>query len=150
FPGRQARPLGVAGEIIPWDFPLLMGAGEGGPALARGNTGGVETAEKTGIKARQVAESFQGDGQPGGGVNIVTGAGETGAAIVNHPELDKIAFTGSTEVGKMIAKRLAERAGERHAPKLTLELGGKAANIVFEDAPIEQAIEGVIAGIYFN
>jgi aldehyde dehydrogenase (NAD+) len=150
FPGREPRPLGVAGQIIPWNFPLLMAAWKLAPALACGNTVVLKPAETTSITSMQLAKIFQEAELPDGVVNIVTGAGETGAALVNHPELDKVAFTGSTEVGKVIAKTLAERTGERPAPKLTLELGGKAANIVFEDAPIDQAIEGVIAGIYFN
>jgi aldehyde dehydrogenase (NAD+) len=150
FPGREPRPLGVAGQIIPWNFPLLMAAWKLAPALACGNTVVLKPAETTSITSMQLAKIFQEAELPDGVVNIVTGAGETGSALVNHPELDKVAFTGSTEVGKVIAKTLAERTGERPAPKLTLELGGKAANIVFEDAPIDQAIEGVIAGIYFN
>jgi aldehyde dehydrogenase (NAD+) len=150
FPGREPRPLGVAGQIIPWNFPLLMAAWKLAPALACGNTVVLKPAETTSITAIQLAKIFQEAELPDGVVNIVTGAGETGVALVNHPDLDKIAFTGSTEVGKVIAKTLAERTGERAAPKLTLELGGKAANILFEDAPIDQAIEGVIAGIYFN
>src|SRR5207248_10839024 len=150
--GRKARPLGVAGQIIPWNFPLLMAAWKLAPALACGNTCVLKPAETTSITALQLAQIFQEAELPDGVVNIVTGAGETGAAIVKHPDIDKIAFTGSTEVGKLIAKTLAERAGaeDSRAPKLTLELGGKAANIIFEDAPIDQAIEGVIAGIYFN
>jgi aldehyde dehydrogenase (NAD+) len=150
FPGREPRPLGVAGQIIPWNFPLLMAAWKLAPALACGNTVVLKPAETTSITAMQLAKIFQEAELPDGVVNIVTGAGETGAALVNHPDLDKIAFTGSTEVGKVIAKTLAERTDERPPPKLTLELGGKAANILFEDAPIDQAIEGVIAGIYFN
>src|ERR1051326_6438188 len=150
FPGREPRPLGVAGQIIPWNFPLLMAAWKLAPALACGNTVVLKPAETTSITALQLAKIFQEAELPEGVVNIVTGAAETGSALVNHPDLDKIAFTGSTEVGKTIAKTLAQRTGERSAPKLTLELGGKAANIVFEDAPIDQAIEGVISGIYFN
>src|SRR5882672_1494805 len=150
FPGREPRPLGVAGQIIPWNFPLLMAAWKLAPALACGNTVVLKPAETTSITSMQLAKIFQEAELPDGVVNIVTGAGETGAALVNHPELDKVAFTGSTEVGKVIAKTLAHRNDERPAPKLTLELGGKAANLVFEDAPIDQAIEGVIAGIYFN
>jgi len=150
FPGREPKSLGVAGQIIPWNFPLLMAAWKLAPALACGNTVVLKPAETTSITSMQLAKIFQEAELPDGVVNIVTGAGETGAALVDHPDLDKIAFTGSTEVGKMIAKSVAQRIGERPAPKLTLELGGKAANIVFEDAPIDQAIEGVIAGIYFN
>lgn len=150
FPGREPRPVGVAGQIIPWNFPLLMAAWKLAPALACGNTVVLKPAETTSITALQLAKIFQEAELPDGVINIVSGAGETGAALVNHPDLDKIAFTGSTEVGKMIARALAQRTGDRPAPKLTLELGGKAANIVFEDAPIDQAIEGVISGIYFN
>jgi aldehyde dehydrogenase (NAD+) len=150
FPGREPRPLGVAGQIIPWNFPFLMAAWKLAPALACGNTVVLKPAETTSVTAMQLARIFEEAELPDGVVNIVTGAGETGAALVNHGDLDKIAFTGSTEVGKLIAKSLAQRTGERPAPKLTLELGGKAANILFEDAPLDQAIEGVIAGIYFN
>ncbi len=152
FPGRSPEPLGVAGQIIPWNFPLLMAAWKIAPALACGNTVVLKPAETTSITAMRLAQIFQEAELPDGVVNIVTGAGETGAALVNHPGLDKIAFTGSTEVGKLIAKTLAQLATSPDAtvPKLTLELGGKAANILFEDAPIDQAIEGVIAGIYFN
>jgi aldehyde dehydrogenase (NAD+) len=145
FPGREPRPVGVAGQIIPWNFPLLMAAWKLAPALACGNTVVLKPAETTSLTAMRLAQIFQEAGLPEGVVNIITGAGETGGAIVNHPDIDKIAFTGSTEVGKLIAKTLA---GTKK--KLTLELGGKAANILFEDAPIDQAIEGVIAGIYFN
>ncbi len=145
FPGRNPQPLGVAGQIIPWNFPLLMAAWKLAPALACGNTVVLKPAETTSITAMRLAQIFQEAGLPDGVVNMVTGAGETGAALVNHPGVDKIAFTGSTEVGKRIAQACA---GTKK--KLTLELGGKAANILFEDAPIDQAIEGVIAGIYFN
>ncbi len=165
FPGRKPQPLGVAGQIIPWNFPLLMAAWKIAPALACGNTVVLKPAETTSITAMQLARIFQEAELPEGVVNIVTGAGETGAALVNHPDIDKLAFTGSTEVGKLIARTLAQRSAElqpglatpkssgkkaHRAPRLTLELGGKAANIVFEDAPIDQAIEGVITGIYFN
>jgi aldehyde dehydrogenase (NAD+) len=145
FPGKTPQPLGVAGQIIPWNFPLLMAAWKIAPALACGNTVVLKPAETTSITALRLAQIFQEAELPEGVVNIVTGAGETGAAIVNHPDVNKIAFTGSTEVGKRIAQLVA---GTRK--KLTLELGGKAANILFEDAPMDQAIEGVIAGIYFN
>jgi aldehyde dehydrogenase (NAD+) len=145
FPGRNPQPLGVAGQIIPWNFPLLMAAWKIAPALACGNTVVLKPAETTSITAMRLAQIFQEAELPDGVVNIVTGAGDTGAALVNHPDVDKIAFTGSTEVGKRIAQLVA---GTRK--KLTLELGGKAANILFEDAPIDQAIEGVISGIYFN
>jgi aldehyde dehydrogenase (NAD+) len=145
FPGRRPYPLGVVGQIIPWNFPLLMAAWKIAPALACGNTVVLKPAETTSMTAMRLAQIFQEAELPEGVVNIVTGAGETGGALVKHPDIDKIAFTGSTEVGKLIAKTLA---GTKK--KLTLELGGKAANILFEDAPIDQAIEGVIAGIYFN
>jgi aldehyde dehydrogenase (NAD+) len=145
FPGRTPRPLGVAGQIIPWNFPLLMAAWKIAPALACGNTVVLKPAETTSITVLRLARIFQEAGLPEGVVNIVTGAGETGAALVRHPDIDKIAFTGSTEVGKHIAKSLAGTG-----KKLTLELGGKAANIIFEDAPIDQAVEGIISGIYFN
>jgi aldehyde dehydrogenase (NAD+) len=151
----------VAGQIIPWNFPLLMAAWKIAPALACGNTVVLKPAETTSLTAMRLAQIFQEAELPAGVVNIVTGAGETGAALVNHPNVDKIAFTGSTEVGKAIAKIVAQAASpagsgthRRDAyattKRLTLELGGKAANILFEDAPIDQAIEGVIAGIYFN
>ena len=145
FPGRKARPLGVAGQVIPWNFPLLMAAWKLAPALAAGNTCVLKPAETTPLTALHLARIFQQAELPGGVVNIVTGAGATGAALVNHPGIDKVAFTGSTDVGKKIAAALA---GTKK--KLTLELGGKAANIIFDDAPIEQAVEGVVAGIYFN
>ena len=153
FPGRDPQPLGVAGQIIPWNFPLLMAAWKIAPALACGNTVVLKPAETTSLTAMQLAKIFQEAELPKGVVNIVSGVGETGAALVAHPDLDKLAFTGSTEVGKMIAKTLAERrvaTGPKRSPKLTLELGGKAANIIFEDAPLDQAIEGIINGIYFN
>ena len=145
FPGKAPRPLGVAGQIIPWNFPLLMAAWKIAPALACGNTVVLKPAETTSLTAMRLAQIFQEAELPPGVVNIVTGAGETGAALVNHPDIDKLAFTGSTEVGKRIAQAVV---GTKK--KLTLELGGKAANILFEDAPIDQAIEGVISGIYFN
>ena len=145
FPGKTPQPLGVAGQIIPWNFPLLMAAWKIAPALACGNTVVLKPAETTSITALRLAQIFQEAELPPGVVNIVTGAGETGTALVNHPGIDKLAFTGSTEVGKRIALAVA---GTKK--KLTLELGGKAANIIFEDAPIDQAIEGIIAGIYFN
>jgi len=145
FPGRKVRPLGVAGQIVPWNFPLLMAAWKLAPALACGNTCVLKPAETTSITALHLAEILQEVELPDGVVNIVTGAGETGNAVVNHPDIDKIAFTGSTEVGKRIATALA---GTKK--KLTLELGGKAANIIFDDASIDQAVEGIIAGIYFN
>ncbi len=145
FPGRTVRPLGVAGQIIPWNFPLLMAAWKIAPALACGNTVVLKPAETTSITALRLAEIFQEADLPPGVVNFVTGAGDTGAALVKHPDVNKIAFTGSTEVGKLIARTVA---GTKK--KLTLELGGKAANILFDDAPLDQAIEGVIQGIFFN
>ena len=145
FPGRTARSLGVAGQIIPWNFPLLMAAWKLAPALACGNTCVLKPAETTSISSMHLAEIFQQAELPDGVVNIVTGAGETGRALVDHKDVNKIAFTGSTDVGKRIARSIA---GTKK--KLTLELGGKAANIVFDDAPLDQAVEGIIAGIYFN
>ena len=145
FPGRKAQPVGVAGQIIPWNFPLLMAAWKLAPALAAGNTCVLKPAETTSVTAMHLAEIFQEAELPDGVVNIVTGAGETGKAIVDHPDIDKIAFTGSTSVGKILTQAVA---GTKK--KLTLELGGKAANIIFEDAPIDQAVEGIISGIYFN
>jgi aldehyde dehydrogenase (NAD+) len=150
FPGKTPQPLGVAAQIIPWNFPLLMAAWKIAPALACGNTVVLKPAETTSLTALRLAVIFAEAGLPDGVVNIITGAGETGRALVSHPDVDKIAFTGSTEVGKAIAKAVASRANGGRAQRLTLELGGKAANILFEDAPIDQAIEGVIAGIYFN
>jgi aldehyde dehydrogenase (NAD+) len=145
FPGKRPTPLGVAGQVIPWNFPLLMAAWKIAPALATGNTVVLKPAETTPLTAMKLAELIQDADLPPGVVNIVTGAGETGAAIVNHPDVDKIAFTGSTEVGKIIQKALASSR-----KRYTLELGGKAANIIFEDATIDQAVEGVINGIFFN
>ena len=145
FPGRHAAPLGVAGQIIPWNFPLLMCAWKIAPALACGNTVVLKPAETTPLTAMKLAEVVRDAGLPPGVVNIVTGAGETGAAIVNHPDIDKIAFTGSTEVGRIIQKAIAG-TGKRY----TLELGGKAANIIFADAAIDQAVEGIVNGIFFN
>lgn len=145
FPGRKASPLGVAGQIIPWNFPLLMAAWKIAPALACGNTVVLKPAETTPLTALKLAEIIQEADLPPGVVNIITGAGETGAALVNHPGVQKIAFTGSTEVGKIIQKSLAGTD-----KKYTLELGGKAANIIFEDAALDQAVEGIINGIFFN
>ncbi|HWD18820.1 MAG TPA: aldehyde dehydrogenase family protein [Verrucomicrobiae bacterium] len=145
FPGRTPRPVGVAGQIIPWNFPLLMAAWKIAPALACGNTVVLKPAETTSLTALRLAQIFQEAELPEGVVNIITGDGPTGAALVNHPGVDKIAFTGSTEVGKMIAKACAGTN-----KRLTLELGGKAANIIMEDAPIDQAVEGIVSGIYFN
>ena len=145
FPNRKTEPLGVAGQIIPWNFPLLMAAWKLAPALACGNTVVLKPAETTPLTALKLAEIIEEAEFPPGVVNIVTGAGATGAAIVGHPKVNKIAFTGSTEVGKII-----QRATANTDKKLTLELGGKAANIIFEDAAINQAVEGIINGIYFN
>jgi len=145
FPGKKANSIGVAGQIIPWNFPLLMAAWKIAPALAAGNTVVLKPAETTSLTALKLAEVFQEAGLPNGVVNIVTGAGATGAAIVNHPDVNKIAFTGSTDVGKIIQKAIAGTN-----KKLTLELGGKAANIIFEDAAIDQAVEGIVNGIFFN
>ncbi|MEP6808967.1 MAG: aldehyde dehydrogenase family protein [Chthoniobacterales bacterium] len=145
FPGRTPRSLGVAGQIIPWNFPLLMAAWKLAPALACGNTCVLKPAETTSITAMHLAEIFQEAGLPDGVVNIVTGARATGQALVDHDDVNKIAFTGSTAVGKMLTQAVA---GTKK--RLTLELGGKAANIIFEDAPLDQAVEGIIAGIYFN
>ena len=143
--GPAPRPLGVAGQIVPWNFPLLMAAWKIAPALATGNTCVLKPAETTPLSALLLAEIVQQAELPPGVVNVVTGAGATGAALVEHPGVDKIAFTGSTEVGKAIQRRLA---GTKR--RLTLELGGKAANIVFEDAAISQAVEGIVNGIFFN
>ncbi|MGA0845555.1 MAG: aldehyde dehydrogenase family protein [Luteolibacter sp.] len=144
-PGCRLLPLGVVGQVIPWNFPLLMLAWKIAPALATGNTVVLKPAETTSITALKFASLLNDAGLPPGVVNIVTGAAETGAAVVNHPLAAKIAFTGSTEVGKGIQKALAGSG-----KKLSLELGGKAANIIFEDAPIDQAVEGIIDGIFFN
>ena len=145
FPNRKVSPHGVVGQIIPWNFPLLMAAWKIAPALATGNTVVLKPAETTPLTALLLAELIQDADLPPGVVNIVTGAGETGEALVNHPDINKLAFTGSTDVGKMIQKA----AAARRLP-LTLELGGKAAHVVFEDAAIDQAVEGVVNGIFFN
>jgi len=145
FPGRKVRPLGVAGQIVPWNFPLLMAAWKIAPALACGNTVVLKPAETTPLTALKFAEVVADAGLPEGVVNIVTGAGRTGAAIVEHPDVDKIAFTGSTAVGKIIQRAVA---GTRKS--YTLELGGKAANVIFADAAIDQAVEGIVNGIFFN
>jgi aldehyde dehydrogenase (NAD+) len=144
-PNRVSKPYGVAAQIIPWNFPLLMAAWKIAPALATGNTVVLKPAETTPLTALKLAEIIQESGLPPGVVNIITGAGKTGAAMVNHPDVNKIAFTGSTYVGKLIQKSIAG-SGKR----VTLELGGKAANIIFEDAPINQAVEGIVNGIFFN
>jgi acyl-CoA reductase-like NAD-dependent aldehyde dehydrogenase len=143
--GPDPRPLGVAGQVIPWNFPMLMLAWKIAPALACGNTVVLKPAETTPLTALAFADICRQAGLPAGVVNIVTGAGETGAALVSHGGVDKVAFTGSTEVGRQIAETLA---GTRK--RLTLELGGKAANVVFDDAPLDQAVEGIVNGIFFN
>ena len=145
FPNKTLKPLGVAGQIIPWNFPLLMAAWKIAPAIACGNTVVLKPAETTSLTALKLAEIIQESGLPKGVVNIVTGAGQTGAEIVNHPDINKIAFTGSTAVGKLIERSLAGIE-----KKTTLELGGKGANIIFEDAAIDQAIEGIINAIFLN
>ncbi len=145
FAGRNPRPLGVCGAVIPWNFPLLMAAWKVAPALACGNTVVLKPAETTPLTALLLAEIAQEADLPRGVLNVITGGPETGAALVRNPGLAKVAFTGSTAVGKAIATELAG-TGRR----LTLELGGKAANIVFADAPLDQAIEGIVNGIYFN
>lgn len=144
-PGRTARPIGVCGQIIPWNFPLLMAAWKLAPALACGNTCVLKPAETTPLTALRLAEIFAEIGLPPGVVNVVTGDGRTGAALAAHPKVRKLAFTGSTEVGKKIA---AAAAGSEK--KLTLELGGKSPHIIFADAAIDQAVEGIIGGIFFN
>ena len=143
--GKEPAPIGVAGQIVPWNFPLLMAAWKLAPALACGNTVVLKPAETTPLTALALAQIVQEADLPPGVVNVVTGDGTTGAAVVDHEGIDKIAFTGSTEVGKAIARALSGK-GKR----LTLELGGKAAHIVFADAPLDQAVEGIINGIYFN
>ncbi|MEJ6646397.1 MAG: aldehyde dehydrogenase family protein [Akkermansiaceae bacterium] len=145
FPGVKPKPLGVVGQVIPWNFPLLMAAWKIAPALACGNTVVLKPAETTPLTALKLAEIFEDAGLPPGTVNIVTGAGETGQALIEHPDVDKVAFTGSTAVGKAIRRAIAGTD-----KKFTLELGGKAANIVFEDAPINEAVEGILNGIFFN
>jgi aldehyde dehydrogenase (NAD+) len=145
FPGLDPEPLGVAGQVIPWNFPLMMLAWKIAPALAAGNTVVLKPAETTPLSALTFAALASEAGLPPGVINIVTGAGATGAALVEHNDVDKVAFTGSTSVGKQIATSLAG-SGKR----LTLELGGKAAHVIFDDAPLDQAIEGVINGIFFN
>ncbi len=143
--GPDPRPLGVAGQVIPWNFPLLMAAWKLAPALAAGNTCVLKPAETTPLTALLLAEVIGEAGLPPGTVNVLTGDGATGAALVAHPGVDKIAFTGSTEVGKEI-----QRAVAGTGTRLTLELGGKAANVVFDDAPLDQAVEGIVNGIFFN
>ncbi|MFI5889397.1 aldehyde dehydrogenase family protein [Actinoplanes sp. NPDC051513] len=143
--GPDPKPLGVAGQVIPWNFPLLMLAWKIAPALAAGNTVVLKPAETTPLSALFFADVCRQADLPPGVVNIITGAGDTGRYLVEHPDVDKVAFTGSTEVGRQIARSVAG-TGKR----LTLELGGKAANIVFDDAPIDQAVEGIVNGIFFN
>src|SRR5438034_2340449 len=145
FPNRKPRPIGVAGQIVPWNFPLLMLAWKIAPALAAGNTVVLKPAETTPLSALLFADVLRQAELPPGVVNIVTGDGRTGAALVKNPGVDKIAFTGSTDVGKAIQRELAGTG-----KKLTLELGGKAANIIFDDAALDQAVEGMVNGIYFN
>ncbi len=145
FPGRTLKPLGVAGQVIPWNFPLLMAAWKLAPALACGNTVVLKPAETTSLTSLFLAQILQEAELPDGVVNIVTGAGATGASVVSHADVNKVAFTGSTLVGKKIQQALAGSG-----KKMTLELGGKAANIIFEDAAIDQAVEGIVNGIYFN
>ena len=144
-PGRKVAPLGVVGQVIPWNFPLLMLAWKIAPALAMGNCIVIKPAETTSITALKLGEILQDAGLPPGVVNIVTGFGDTGSAIMTHPTAAKVAFTGSTEVGKIIMRSIADTD-----KKMTMELGGKAANIVFDDAPIDQAVEGIVNGIFFN
>ena len=145
FPNRFPKPLGVVGQIIPWNFPLMMAAWKIAPALATGNTVVLKPAESTSITALLLAEIIKEAELPPGVVNIITGDGSTGNLIVNHPDVNKIAFTGSTQVGKSIMQSISGTN-----KRSTMELGGKAANIIFEDAPLDQAVEGVINGIYFN
>ncbi|WP_420611986.1 aldehyde dehydrogenase family protein [Candidatus Spongiisocius sp.] len=145
FPGLDTSPVGVVGQVIPWNFPMLMIAWKVAPALATGNTVVLKPAETTPLSALAFARLTAEAGLPPGALNIVTGDGTTGAEVVGHPDVDKVAFTGSTAVGKMIQRNLAG-TGKR----LTLELGGKAPHIIFDDAPLDQAIEGIINGIFFN
>jgi aldehyde dehydrogenase (NAD+) len=145
FPNRTPQPLGVAAQIIPWNFPMLMLAWKVAPALAAGNTVVLKPAETTPLTALLFADVLRQAEVPPGVVNIVTGDGRAGAELVKHPDVDKVAFTGSTEVGKEI-----QRAVAGTKKKLTLELGGKAANVIFDDAPLDQAVEGIVNGIYFN
>ena len=143
FPNRMPQPLGVIGQIIPWNFPLLMAAWKIAPAIACGNTVVLKPAETTSLTVLKLAEIISESGLPKGVINIVTGAGDTGAEIVNHPDINKIAFTGSTSVGKLIQKNIVGTN-----KRSTLELGGKGANIIFEDAAIDQAVEGIINAIF--
>ncbi|MCX4724278.1 MULTISPECIES: aldehyde dehydrogenase family protein [unclassified Streptomyces] len=143
--GANPRPLGVAGQVIPWNFPLLMLAWKIAPALATGNTVVLKPAETTPLSALFFADICRQAGLPKGVVNILPGYGDAGAALVEHPDVNKVAFTGSTAVGKAIARSVAGTD-----KKVTLELGGKGANIVFDDAPVDQAVEGIVTGIFFN
>src|SRR5687767_9030935 len=145
FPGATPRPLGVVGQVIPWNFPLLMAAWKVAPALACGNTVVLKPAETSPLTALRLGEVFQQAELPPGVVNVIAGDGRTGQALVRHPGLAKVAFTGSTEVGKEIQRAVAGKGVE-----LTLELGGKAAHVIFEDAAIDQAVEGIVRGIFFN
>jgi aldehyde dehydrogenase (NAD+) len=144
-PGRRVAPLGVVGQVIPWNFPLLMMAWKIAPAIAMGNCVVIKPATNTPLNAIKLAEIFQDAGLPPGVVNVITGPGSTGGLIMAHPTAAKIAFTGSTEVGKVILRSVAGSD-----KKMTMELGGKAANIVFDDAPLDQAVEGIVNGIFFN
>ena len=144
-PGRRVAPLGVVGQVIPWNFPLLMMAWKIAPAIAMGNCVVIKPATNTPLNAIKLAEIFQDAGLPPGVVNVITGPGSTGGLIMAHPTAAKIAFTGSTDVGKVIMRSVAGSD-----KKMTMELGGKAANIVFDDAPLDQAVEGIVNGIYFN
>jgi aldehyde dehydrogenase (NAD+) len=148
--GLDPKPHGVAGQIIPWNFPLLMLAWKVAPALATGNTVVLKPAETTPLTALLFAQVCMDADLPPGVVNIVTGDGKTGALLVAHPDVDKIAFTGSTDVGKIIARSIATEAGIGKKKALSLELGGKGANIVFDDAPLDQAVDGIVNGIFFN
>jgi len=145
FPGHDPEPVGVCGQIIPWNFPFMMAAWKLAPALACGNTTVLKPAETTPLTALKLAELIQEADLPPGVVNIVTGAGDTGSSLVQHPDIRKLAFTGSTEVGKLIQKEAAGTDKD-----LTLELGGKAAHLIFDDAPLDQAVEGIVNGIFFN
>ncbi len=145
FPNRTPRPVGVAAQIIPWNFPLLMLSWKIAPALAAGNTVVLKPAETTPLTALLFCDVLRQAGLPPGVVNVITGDGRAGAELVKHPDVDKVAFTGSTEVGKEIQRAIAGSG-----KKLTLELGGKAANIIFDDAALDQAVEGIVNGIYFN
>lgn len=145
YPGKKVKPIGVCAQVIPWNFPLLMAAWKIAPAIAMGNTVVLKPAETTSLSAVFLAEIFQQAGLPEGVVNIVTGGPKTGAALVAHPDVNKVAFTGSTDVGKIIM-----RAVSGTNKKTTMELGGKSANIIYEDAALDQAVEGIVTGIYFN